>query len=114
MMSDTQALQVQTVTRGAVPEDAMDLAVLRVRAELRSAPEPVLFAQITLGMADDARAAGVGQPAVAQVAIDLNGRRVRAQAAADNMRAAIESMCDKLKVQLRGRPGGERGASGPG
>src|SRR5258708_9839762 len=48
VMSETQALQVETVTRGAVPEDAMDLAVLRVRAELRAAHEPVLFAKVKL------------------------------------------------------------------
>ncbi len=96
-MSDTQALQVQTITRGAVPEDAMDLAVLRVRAELRSAHEPVLFARVKLAMAADSDA---GWPAIAQVAIDLNGRRVRAQAVAENLRAAIDLMCDKLKVQL--------------
>lgn len=103
MMSGTQALAVQMVTQGAVPEDAMDLAVLRVRAELRSANEPVLFARVRLAMDDYGDDADVGLPAVAQVAIDLEGRRVRAQAAADNMRTAIESMCDKLKVQLRGR-----------
>lgn len=96
-MSDTQALQVETVTRGAVPEDAMDLAVLKVRAELRAAREPVLFAKIKLAVAADPSA---GQPAVAQASVDLNGRRVRAQAAADTMRAAIELMCQKLKVRL--------------
>ena len=96
-MSDTQALQVQAVTSGAVPEDAMDYAVLRVRAGLRSAPEPVLFARVKLAIAADQDA---GRPAIAQVGIDLNGRRVRAQAVAENMRAAIELMCDKLRVQL--------------
>jgi ribosome-associated translation inhibitor RaiA len=96
-MSYTQALQVETVTRGAVPEDAMDLAVLRVRAELRAAREPVLFAKIKLAVAADPSA---GQPAVAQASVDVNGRRVRAQVAAETMRAAIELMCQKLKVRL--------------
>lgn len=96
-MSGTQALQVETVTRGAVPEDAMDLAVLRVRAELRAAPEPVLFARVKLAVAADPPD---GQPAVAQASVDLKGRRVRAQAAAETMRAAIELMCQKLKVRL--------------
>lgn len=96
-MSDTQALQVETHTRGAVPEDAMDLAVLRVRAELRAAHEPVLFAKIKLAAATDPSA---GQPALAQASVDVNGRRVRAQVAAETMRAAIELMCQKLKVRL--------------
>jgi hypothetical protein len=96
-MSQTQALQVETVTRGAVLEEAVDLAVLRVRAELRAANEPVMFAKVKLAMAADARHS---PPAVAQASVDLNGRRVRAQAAAETMRVAIELMCEKLKVRL--------------
>jgi hypothetical protein len=95
-MSDTQALQVKTVTRGAVPEDAVDLVVMRVRAQLRTAHEPVMFAKIKLATAD----AHDSQAAVAQASVDLNGRRVRAQAAAGTMRAAIEAMCERLKVRL--------------
>lgn len=97
MMSDTQLLQVETVTRGSVPEDAVDLAVLRVRAELRAMRKPVLFAKVKLAMA---AGAGDEQPAVAQASVDLNGRRVRAQAAAATLRAAIESMCQKLNARL--------------
>lgn len=93
-MSDTQALQVETITRGAVPEDAMDLAVLKVRSDLRSAHEPALFATVMLAMAED------GLAAMAQATIDLDGRRIRAHAAAESMRAAIELMCDKLRAQL--------------
>ncbi len=50
-MADTQTVQVQTHTHGAVPEEAMDLAVLRVRSVLRLAHEPVLFARVKLTMA---------------------------------------------------------------
>jgi hypothetical protein len=96
-MADTQTLQVQTHAQGAVPEDAMDLAVLRVRAVLRLAAEPVLFARVKLTMAADP---AVDRPAVAQANIDLNGRPVRAQAAAATMRDAIEMLSDKLRVQL--------------
>jgi hypothetical protein len=42
----------------------------------------------------------VDRPAVAQANIDLNGRPVRAQAAAATMRDAIEMLSDKLRVQL--------------
>src|SRR6185437_3779680 len=82
VMSHTQALQVETLTRGAVPEDAMDLAVLRVRAELRATPKPVRYAKIKLAMAVDPID---GEPAVAQASVDLNGRRIRAQAVAQTM-----------------------------
>jgi ribosome-associated translation inhibitor RaiA len=96
-MADTQTLQVQTHAQGAVPEDAMDLAVLRVRAVLRLAAEPVLFARVKLTMAADP---AVERPAIAQANIDLNGRPVRAQAAAATMRDAIEMLSDKLRIQL--------------
>jgi len=96
-MADTQTLQVQTHAQGAVPEDAMDLAVLRVRAVLRLAAEPVLFARVKLTMAADP---AVERPAIAQANIDLNGRPVRAQSAAATMRDAIEKLSDKLRIQL--------------
>jgi Sigma 54 modulation/S30EA ribosomal protein C terminus len=96
-MADTQTLQVQTHTHGAVPEDAMDLAVMRVRSVLRLAHEPVLFARLKLTMAADP---AMELPALAQANIDLNGRQVRAQAAAVTMRDAIEMLCDKLRAQL--------------
>ena len=93
-MADTQTLQVQTHAQGAVPEDAIDLAVMRVRAVLRLAAEPVLFARVKLTMAADP---AVERPAIAQANIDLNGRPVRAQAAAATMRDAIEMLSDKLQ-----------------
>ena len=96
-MTDTQTLQVQTHAHGAVPEDAMDLAVLRVRAVLRLAAEPVLFARIKLTMAADP---AVERPAIAQANVDMNGRPLRAQAAAETMRDAIEMLSDKLRIQL--------------
>lgn len=96
-MAETQTLQVQTHAQGAVPEDAMDLAVLRVRAVLRLASEPVLFARVKLTMAADP---AVDRPAIAQANIDLNGRPVRAQATAATMRDAIEILSDKLRIQL--------------
>lgn len=96
-MADTQTLQVQTHAQGAVPEDAMDLAVLRVRAVLRLASEPVLFARVKLTMGADP---AVERPAIAQANIDLNGRPLRAQATAVTMRDAIEMLSDKLRIQL--------------
>ena len=96
-MAGTQTLQVQTHTQGAVPDEAVDLAVLRVRSELRAAPEPVLFARVKLTMAADP---AVERPAIVQVNVDMNGRPLRAQAAAETMREAIDVVCDRLRVQL--------------
>ena len=96
-MEVTQTQQVQTEARGAVPPSLMDLAVDKVRAALRHASEPVLFARVKLTMSADP---AVERPAVAQVNLDLNGRLIRAQANAESMREAIERMCDRLKVRL--------------
>lgn len=96
-MADTPTVQVQTQTRGAVPEGAADLAVHRVNSLLREAPEPVLFARVKLIMSADP---ALQRPAIAQVNVDLNGRLVRAQAAGATMRAAVEHASDRLRIRL--------------
>ncbi len=96
-MADTPTVQVQTETRGAVPEGAVDLAIHQVSSLLRMAPEPVLFARVKLIMSADP---AVRRPAVAQVNVDLNGRLIRAQAAGETMRAAVEHACDRLRIRL--------------
>ena len=90
-------VQVQVRTRGAVPEGAAALAVRRVSSLLRTAPEPVLFARVTLIMSADP---AVRLAAIAQVNVDLNGRLIRAQAAGETMRAAVEHACDRLRILL--------------
>jgi Sigma 54 modulation/S30EA ribosomal protein C terminus len=97
IMADAQTVQVHTETRGAVPEDAVSLAVHRVSSLLRVASEPVLFARVKLTMAADP---AVERPAVAQVSVDLNGRLIRAQAAGATMREAVEHACDRLRIRL--------------
>jgi len=96
-MADTRAVQVQTETRGAVPEGAVDLAVHRVSSLLRVAPEPVLFARVKLIMSADP---AVERPAIAQANVDLNGRLLRAQAAGETMREAVQHACDRLRIRL--------------
>ena len=96
-MKDTPTVRVQTETRGAVPEGTADLAVQRINSLVRAAPEPVLFARVKLIMSADP---AVQRPAVAQVNVDLNGRLVRAQAAGETMRAAVEHACDRLRIRL--------------
>ena len=97
MMADPQAVQVQTETRGPVPEGAVSLAVQRVSSLLRVASEPVLFARVKLTMAADP---AVERPAAAQASVDLNGRLVRAQAAGGTMREAVEHACGRLRIRL--------------
>ena len=97
IMADAQTVQVQTETRGAVPEDMAGFAVHRVGSLLRAASEPVLFARVKLIMSADP---AVERPAIAQVSIDLNGRLVRAQAAGGTMREAVEHACDRLRIRL--------------
>jgi hypothetical protein len=96
-MADTPTVQVQSQTRGAVPKGAVDFAVRRVSSLLRKAPEPVLFARVKLIMSADP---AVRRPAIAQANVDLNGRLIRAQAAGETMRAAVEHACDRLRIRL--------------
>lgn len=96
-MAGMPTVQIQAETRGAVPEGAVGLAVHRVSSLLRAAPEPVLFARVKLIMSADP---AVQRPAVAQVNVDLNGRLIRAQAAGETMRAAVEHACGRLRTRL--------------
>jgi len=97
-MAGTRSVQVQAETQGAVPDDAVSYAVHQVSALLRKAPEPVLFARVSLIMAADP---AVERPAVAQLNIDLNGRLVRAQAAGGTMREATHHACDRLRIRIQ-------------
>jgi Sigma 54 modulation/S30EA ribosomal protein C terminus len=96
-MADTQAMQIQAHAQGAVPKEAMDLAVRRVRSLLRLAPEPVLFVRVRLTLAADP---AVERPAIAQANIDLGRRIIRAQATARTLREATERMHDRLRIRM--------------
>ena len=97
-MADTRSVQVQAETQGAVPEAAVSYAADQVSALLRKAPEPVLFARVSLIMAADP---AVERPALALLNIDLNGRLIRAQAAGENMREATHHACDRLRIRIQ-------------
>lgn len=96
-MNAVQTVPVQVEMHGRVPEGMRELAVAKVGSLLRFASEPVLLARVTLGVSADP---GVRRPAVAQATIDLNGRTVRAQAADETMRAAVQHMAARLRVRL--------------
>jgi hypothetical protein len=97
IMAATRTVQVQTETRGGVPEGAAGFAAHQVSSLLRMAPEPVLFAQVKLIMAADP---AVERPAIVQISIDLNGQLVRAQAAGETMREATYRACDRLRIRI--------------
>ena len=96
-MHGAQPVQVQIETQGAVPEGVPELAIAKVDSLLRPATEPVLHARVTLTMAADP---AVTLPAVARVNVDLLGRLVRAQAAGETMREAVEHMASRLRARL--------------
>ncbi len=96
-MEAAQRLHVQTEARGAIPASAVELAVRKVHSLLRLAPEPVLFARVTLTMAADP---AVKRPATAQADLDLNGRIIRARAVGSTTREAVARMCDRLRIRL--------------
>jgi len=96
-MRAAQTVQVEAGIHGRVPDGPAELAEAKTGPLLRAASEPVLSARVTLaGAADPA----VARPAVAQATIDMNGRVLRAQAAGQTMRAAIEQMADRLQARL--------------
>lgn len=98
MTTSTSAPYVHLQTQGSVPDAEIDYARQKVSAALRHAHEPVLFVRAKLAVLRDP---AVSRPAVAQVNINLNGRPVRAQAARETLREAIDDIHDRLSEQLQ-------------
>ena len=96
-MTTIEAVRVRTVRHGRVPEGSGELAVTKIRSVLRHVAQPVLSARVTLTMSADP---AVAFPAKAQATVDVNGRIVRAQAAAETMREATELMTHRLRARL--------------
>lgn len=88
---------VRTETRGAVPKGAASFAANRIGSLLRSTPEPVLFARVTLTMSADP---AVHRPAVAEANVDLNGRLIHVRAAGETMHDAVQHAADRLRTRL--------------
>jgi len=88
---------VRVATHGRVPAGSADLAAAKVGWLLRVAAEPVPSARVIVAVSADP---AVACPAVAQATIDLNGRVVRARAAGQTVRAAIEQMASRMQVRL--------------
>jgi len=96
-MSAVQTVPVEVEIHGQVPDGMRELAAAKARSSFRFASEPVLSARVTLAVSADP---AVSRSAVAQATIDLNGRTVRAQAADETMRTAIDHMAARLRVRL--------------
>ena len=107
MRKATETAAVRVETHGRVPNGSADLAAAKVSSLLLAAAEPILSARVMLAVAADP---AVARPAVAQATIDLNGRVVRAQAAGQTVRAAIEQMASRLQGPARPR-GAELGGA---
>lgn len=96
-MTAAETAQIRVETHGDVPAWAVDLVTDKVESVLGIAAEPILSARVLLAMAPDP---AVARPALAQVTIDMNGRVIRAQAAEQTMRPAVEQMGARLRVRL--------------
>lgn len=96
-MNAVHTVSPHVEAHGEVSAETRDLAAAKVASLFRLASEPVLSARVTLAMSADP---AVSRPAVAQATVDLNGRTIRAQAAGESMRAAIEHMAARLRVRL--------------
>ena len=97
MSAATSTPSVQLQTDGAVHAADGDYLIQKMTAVLHQAPEPVLFARARLSVMPDP---AVARPAIAQVNVDLNGRLVRAQAARETVREAIDEVADRLRERM--------------
>jgi hypothetical protein len=95
---------VAVLTRGRVDADDAAYAVARIGTALRHIDDPVLFARLKLGLAGDPARV---RPALAQIAIDVNGELVRAHVAGHTMREAADllqrHLLDKLEQRAQHR-----------
>jgi ribosome-associated translation inhibitor RaiA len=90
------APEVVIMTRGVIPDTAVDYAVSKVERAIELAPAPVLHARVELHQHLNP---SVACPFLATANIDVNGQLVRAQATA----AALMEAIDLLEARLRRR-----------
>lgn len=82
---------------GRVPPGSAKFARESMTEVIRRAHEPVLFARVKLTVSGDP---AVPRASLAQANVDVNGRVVRAQAAAPDMRNAIELLKHRLTERI--------------
>lgn len=95
---------IAVLTRGRVDDDDVDYAVARIGTVLGHVDDPVLFARLKLVRAGDPARA---KPALAQIALDVNGELVRAHVAGHTMCEAADllqrHLTDKLEQRAQHR-----------
>jgi ribosome-associated translation inhibitor RaiA len=97
MVEEARSPGVAVVTRGDVGSDERAYAQRKVEHVGTLVQGPVLFARIELSLhADPARE----RPAFAKAELDVNGRMVRAHAAAATMFEAIDQLDARLRERL--------------
>jgi hypothetical protein len=96
----TGPISVAVLTRGLVAEGEVAYAVERVEAVLDRIEAPVLFARLKLGRTGDPARP---RPAMAQVALDIDGELVRAHVAGATMREAVDALQRRLLDKLEQR-----------
>ncbi|MGZ6793658.1 MAG: ribosome hibernation promotion factor [Mycobacteriales bacterium] len=95
MAATTTDVHVQT--RGTVLSDEVTYAREKVAAAVRHAPSPVLHVRAKLTYLPDP---ALQRPALVQVNVDLQGRPVRVQVAAETVQEAVDEAYDRLRERL--------------
>jgi ribosome-associated translation inhibitor RaiA len=91
-------INVEVTARGEVSERARQLAREKVGSLDAVVKGPVLAARVVLTEAGNRR---IPDPSRAEAEIDLQGRLIRARAAAPSMEAAVDAVADRLHQNLR-------------
>jgi len=94
---DVEQIRVQAVLRGNVSPADSEYAKAKVVALTAKFHVPILFARLKLTQSTNP---SVRRPALAQVNVEVNGRPVRAQVAAEGMREAIDLLMARLQSGL--------------
>ena len=91
-------IDIEVTTRGDVSERVREQARQKVGALERFVKGPILGARVVLIQERNPR---IPEPARAEAEIDLQGRLVRARAAASSIEAAVDDVAERLQRQLR-------------
>ena len=91
-------INIEITTRGEVSEHAREQAREKISELEAFAKGPFLGARVVLIQEPNPR---IPLPARAEAELDLQGRPVRARAAAPSMEAAVDDVAERLQRQLR-------------
>ena len=95
---EVEQSEIRLVLRGEVPVEDGRYARAKIAALTAKFHVPVLFARVKLTQSTNPSAR---RPALAQVNVEVNGRPVRAQVAAEDMREAVDLLMARLQSRLQ-------------